>query len=282
MIFPKNFQNSQAVAEHYNDLDIFYREFWGEHVHHGFWKDGKETVEEAVHALIELVANHARLQSGMEVCDIGCGYGATARMLSQKWQAQVTAITLSKNQHSYARTLPLKGNDPKYLLGDWLENQLPSESMDAVVSIESSEHMVDKEIFFRQAYRVLRPQGKMVICAWLAKEKPNAFEIQHLLEPICREGCLPSMGSANEYIDFFQSSGFQNVKFQDISSQVSKTWTYVGIRVLKALVTNANFRDFVLKSPSKNRVFFKTIFRLRAAYFTGSMRYGIFSAEKPQ
>ena len=37
-----------AVAAHYDDLDLFYRTIWGTHVHHGYWKTGKENRQEAV------------------------------------------------------------------------------------------------------------------------------------------------------------------------------------------------------------------------------------------
>ena len=48
-------------------------------------------------------------------------------------------------------------DNPVYLLRDWLENGLPAASFDAVVAIESSEHMADKAAFFVEAARVLRP-----------------------------------------------------------------------------------------------------------------------------
>ena len=32
-----------GAASHYDDLDQFYREIWGEHVHHGVWFTGKES-----------------------------------------------------------------------------------------------------------------------------------------------------------------------------------------------------------------------------------------------
>ena len=42
------------VAGHYDELDAVYREIWGEHVHHGLWRTGRESVAEATHALADL------------------------------------------------------------------------------------------------------------------------------------------------------------------------------------------------------------------------------------
>src|SRR5690242_8859357 len=90
------------VASHYDDLDYFYRDVWGEHVHHGLWLTGREDRAQAVRQLAELVGREAALGSGSRVCDIGCGYGATARLLAQEHGAEVTAITISPAQHAFA------------------------------------------------------------------------------------------------------------------------------------------------------------------------------------
>ncbi len=84
------------VAAHYDDLDRFYREVWGEHVHHGLWSSGRETPEEATRSLIAVVAEQAALRPGDTVCDVGCGYGGTARVLAGEYGATVTALTVSR------------------------------------------------------------------------------------------------------------------------------------------------------------------------------------------
>src|SRR6188508_1375134 len=65
----------KAVANHYDELDRIYREVWGEHVHHGLWRTGRESPSEAVEALTALVAEQAGIRPGDRVCDIGSGYG---------------------------------------------------------------------------------------------------------------------------------------------------------------------------------------------------------------
>src|SRR5512132_672509 len=93
-----------AVAAHYDDLDLFYRAIWGTHVHHGYWKTGKENRQEAVLNLTRLVAEQAEVQAGDRVCDIGCGYGATALVLAREYKAKVTALTVSRTQYEFARS----------------------------------------------------------------------------------------------------------------------------------------------------------------------------------
>src|SRR5690349_13484122 len=83
MISPRAEPSREDVATHYDGLDRFYREIWGEHVHHGLWKTGRETPEAATRQLIAEVAERAGIGPGAEVCDVGCGYGGTARVLAR-------------------------------------------------------------------------------------------------------------------------------------------------------------------------------------------------------
>src|SRR5262245_1063393 len=103
MILPNTACQPIAVAHHYDELDALYREVWGEHVHHGLWLTGKETTPEATLQLLAMVARCAKLKPGAIICDIGAGYGATARWLAHNYGAQVTALTLSPAQYAFAQ-----------------------------------------------------------------------------------------------------------------------------------------------------------------------------------
>ena len=282
MIAAKAELTPAEVAEHYDELDEFYREIWGEHVHHGLWLTGRESSAEATRQLVRAVAERARIGAGSRVCDIGCGYGATARMLALDFGAEVTAITVSTAQWNFARAQRNGDSPVQYLLGDWLANELPAASFDAAISVESSEHMPDKPAFFAQANRVLRPGGHLVICAWLSRENPSANETRFLLEPICREGRMPGMGTESDYRRFFAEAGFALESFADVTAQVKKTWPLCAARFLRELCRQPRYAKFLINRHARNRVFALTMFRIWLAYNTGAMRYGIFAAEKRQ
>lgn len=279
MIASRTTISREEVASHYDELDHFYRDVWGEHVHHGLWLRGDETREEAVVQLAERVGEEMQVARGSRVCDIGCGYGATARYLASRG-ADVTAITISPAQYGIAKQLGSGVPNPRFLLGDWLQNELSSGSFDAAVAIESSEHMPDKAAFFQQAHRVLRADGRLVICAWLAAEQPSALAQRWLLEPICREGRMPQMGSATEYRALADKAGFEPKMFEDVTTSVARTWPAIVRRLLVKLATNPRYLRFLVSGHSRNRIFALTIFRIWLAYQSGAMRYGIFTFVK--
>ncbi len=271
--------DGEAVASHYDELDHFYRDVWGDHVHHGLWLRGDESRAQAVEQLADLVARQAQAGPGVRVCDIGCGYGATSRLLAARG-AEVTAVTISPAQFAFASAHQPATANPQFLLGDWLENDLPAESFDAAIAIESSEHMPDLRGFFEQAARVLQSDGRLVICAWLSADQPSPRAQRWLLEPICREGRMPQMGTVSDYKELGEQTGFRLLEFADITQGVARTWPAIVRRLIAKLATNPRYARFLLSRHAHNRIFALTILRIWIAYRTGAMRYGVFTFVK--
>jgi tocopherol O-methyltransferase len=279
MILPNRALDDGEVADHYDELDPIYRALWGEHVHHGLWRTGDESPTEAVEALSDHVARRIGLGTDgapERLADIGCGYGATARRFAERHGSRVVGYTLSAAQAGHAPPHP----NVAIHVGDWLRNAEPDAAFDAAYAIESSEHMADKAGFFRQAFRVLRPGGRLVVCAWLADENAGPRAVRHLLEPICREGRLASMGTRTDYEAWAAEAGFALRAYEDISREVRRTWTICARRFAARLIRDPSYIRFVASGASRNRIFALSLPRLIIAYRTGAMRYGVFTFEK--
>ncbi|MDO8492217.1 MAG: cyclopropane fatty acyl phospholipid synthase [bacterium] len=63
----------------------------------GYWKDAKN-LDEAQEAKMDLICRKLNLKAGDKVLDIGCGFGSFAKFASEKYDARVTGITISKEQ----------------------------------------------------------------------------------------------------------------------------------------------------------------------------------------
>jgi tocopherol O-methyltransferase len=276
VIFPKQPQTTDAVAAHYDELDSFYRDIWGEHVHHGYWATGRETPAEAALSLIDLLAARLQLKSGQRVCDIGCGYGATARYLAEQYSLDVTGVTISTEQVERAGSRSVVAGNVSTQLQDWLDNGFAAESFDRCYAVESSKHMDNKQRFFEEAFRTLKPDGLFAVCTWLSRQRPRPWEVRYLLEPICREGRLAGLGDEAEYRRFAEQAGFRIVQVEDLSDRVSRTWWICIRRVLGKLVTQPRYLRFLLDRRATNRIFAVTLLRIMIAYRTRSMRYCLF------
>jgi len=271
------------VARHYDELDEFYRDVWGDHVHHGLWDGAHDDriVEEATLHLLERVTSTLPLKPGHRLADIGCGYGASSRWIAEQHNVHVTALTLSERQATHARLAPPPAlGSVAYLVQDWLENSLPDASLDAAIAIESLAHMTDKPRFFQQLHRTLKPGAHAALAVWTVAADPNWIE-QRLLEKICDEGRLPGMGSLQEYEQLAKDCGFHITEATDLSAQVERTWWIIARRVLLAgLFTKPRYLRFILSRAFRERIFVLTLPRLLFAYRTGAMRYGLLRLEK--
>ena len=281
MIRPSRPHDPTLVGHHYDELDPFYRALWGEHLHHGLWITGRESPGQAALALVDEVARRAGVGKDpggrpLDVCDVGSGYGAVARRLADQG-ARVTGLTVSEAQYRHAVA---RSSSPRFLLGDWLENDLADASFDAVIAIESLSHMTDPARAVAEAYRVLRPGGRFVACVWLAAERPAPWEIRWLLRPICDEGRLPGLPAASDYGRWMARAGFVDAALDDVSHRVDRTWTVVARRVAAAVLRPASWR-YLLDARNTERAFALSVLRLRAAFRTGAMRYGIVTGRKP-
>lgn len=280
------------VARHYDELDPFYRALWGEHLHHGLWTTGQESPAEAAVALVDEVARRGRVGPGSRVCDVGSGYGAVARRLAAAG-GQVTGLTVSETQYRHAVAtagaratagpVPEGGAvppAPRFLLRDWMENDLEDASFDAVIAIESLSHMPDPARALMEARRVLRPGGRLVACVWLAAERPRPWERRHLLRPICDEGRLSALPSASDYGRWIATAGFRDPELEDVSHRVARTWTVCARRLAAALPRRDSLR-YLLDGRNSERAFALSVLRLLVAFRTGAMRYGIITAARP-
>jgi len=102
-------RNSRAgsrrnIAYHYDLGNAFYRLWLDDSMTYSsaVFETGDETLEEAQAEKYRRLARLMDLQPGHSVLEVGCGWGGFAEVAARDFQAQVTGITVSKEQHAYA------------------------------------------------------------------------------------------------------------------------------------------------------------------------------------
>jgi cyclopropane-fatty-acyl-phospholipid synthase len=70
----------------------------------GYWKRASD-LEEAQEAKLDLICRKLRLEAGMRLLDLGCGFGGLAKYAAENYDIRVTGITLSRQQLELGREL---------------------------------------------------------------------------------------------------------------------------------------------------------------------------------
>jgi tocopherol O-methyltransferase len=281
VIRPRRDLSAGEVGGHYDELDRFYRIVWGRGIHHGLWTEAEESPEEAVRNLVDEVARAAALEPGSRVCDVGSGYGEPARMLTEGFGARITGFTLSRRQAEEARRAPVsRGSPPEFRVGDFLENDLADGSFDAVIALESTAHMSDKAGFFVEARRLLARGGRLVVAAWTASGEASSRQERYLLEPICRYGRLPSLGTPGEYETWTRHAGLELLGARDLTREVRRTWSIVLRRIPLRLLPRPSTWRYLLSPRSRHRDFLLAVPLIWLAQHLGSLRYTLLTARR--
>ncbi|MBD2740154.1 methyltransferase domain-containing protein [Coleofasciculus sp. FACHB-1120] len=234
----------QQIQQFYDASSGLWEQIWGEHMHHGYYgADGtlKKDRRQAQIDLIEELLKWGEVQVGeglttpANILDVGCGIGGSSLYLAQKFNATATGITLSPVQATRAKeraAVAGLSDRTSFQVADALNMPFADDSFDFVWSLESGEHMPNKQKFLQECYRVLKPGGTFLMATWCHRPVGGADaqltddERKHLAE-IYRVYALPYVISLPEYETLARKVSFENIRTADWSKAVAPFWDIV-------------------------------------------------------
>jgi len=155
----------------------------------------------------------ASLKEGDVVLDLGSGAGFDAFLASPKVgkTGKVIGVDMTPEMVKKARANAQKGNftNIEFKLGEIEKLPVDNSSVDVIISNCVINLSPDKEKVFKEAFRVLKPGGRLMVSDLvLVKELPDA--IKESVEAYV--GCLAGAIKKDEYLKFLTIAGFQEVK----------------------------------------------------------------------
>ncbi|GBQ97408.1 class I SAM-dependent methyltransferase [Asaia lannensis] len=161
-------RSRRNVAHHYDLNGALYDLFLDEDRQYScaYFTSDDMSLEEAQRAKKHHIAAKLLLdRPGLEVLDIGCGWGGMALTLAKEYGAKVTGITLSQEQLQVARERARAAGLEGQVQFQLLDYRKLNRSFDRIVSVGMFEHVGigQYDTFFRTVRRVLKPDGVALI-----------------------------------------------------------------------------------------------------------------------
>jgi len=226
---------NQQIGHFYDRSTPIWLKTWGEHMHHGYYgADGSERKDhqQAQLDLVEEMLYWGGIEQAKRVLDAGCGVGGSARYLAKRYDCEALGLTLSTEQAAQARQYTAKAgmkDQIQFQVRDMMTLNDSDGSFDLVWSMESAEHIRDKQQLFRIFYNVLAPGGRLLMATWCHRPVPPDLSKndQILLEKIGKLYHLPPMVSRPALEVYAATAGFTEVTSGDWSRAVEPFWPAV-------------------------------------------------------
>lgn len=224
-------QAARNIAAHYDLGNEFYRLWLDETMTYSSarFETGQESLEAAQRAKYASMVDEMGARPGDHVLEIGCGWGGFAEYAAAERGLRVTALTISRAQHDYARARIAEAgleDRVEIVLRDYRDE---AGSYDGIASIEMFEAVGERywPVYFDALKSRLRPGGNATLqiitvqdARWETYRRAPDF-IQKYIFP---GGMLPSRGALLEEVRRAGLGLVRSVEFGESYSQTLRRW----------------------------------------------------------
>jgi len=190
----------RANEQHYEVPPAFFQWVLGPRLKYSccHWSAGVQSLAGAEEAMLERTCRRAGIEDGMEVLELGCGWGSLTLWVAERFpRCRVTAVSNSRPQGEFLREAARsRGLDNVTALTADMNDFAPHRRFDRVVSVEMFEHMRNWRELLGRIAGWLVPEGRLFVHVFCHRRLAYPFEVDGRADWMARYfftgGLMPS------------------------------------------------------------------------------------------
>jgi len=177
---PIAIQTGAANDQHYEVPAALYQNVLGPRLKYssGLWEDGVRDLGQAEVAMLDLTTTRGQLEDGMEVLDLGCGWGSLTLWIAERFpNCKILSVSNSASQREFIMGQAAeKGFGNVEVVTQDVNGFETERRFDRVFSVEMFEHMRNYEELMGRISGVLKEGGKLFVHIFTHREFSYAFQ----------------------------------------------------------------------------------------------------------